>query len=147
MTEAIFQRVVVPVANHNDPAATAIALVPYVDQADCSVAAVHGIEKDGGAPETASVEQREQQASDIFATVIEGFDDTEVTLETDLRYGTDVAAAIIDVAHDSTATAIVFTPHGGSRWRKLLSGDGTHNLVWDGDVPILVLHDPAVSEA
>lgn len=59
----------------------------------------------------------------------------------------DVAATIIDAAHEWNASAIVFTPRGGSRWGKLLSGDVTHKLVQTSDVPVLVLPDREVSDA
>lgn len=145
--EPFFERVVVPVANRDDAASTVAALVPYVAGAARAVIAVHVIEKAGGAPDRASVEQREQRAEGIFTMVRDGFDDTGVTLETRLRYGKDIAASIVDAAHDSNASAIVFTPRGGSRWRKLLTGDVTHGLVRNSDVPVLVPSDREASEA
>jgi len=146
MSELFFDRVVVPVANRDDAAATTSALAPYVADADCAVTVVHVIEKAGGAPDKASVEQREQRATDIFAIVAEGLDDIEVSFETEILYGTDIAATVIDAAHDRSASAIVFTPRGGSRWRKLLTGDVTHNLVGNSDIPILALPDKEVTE-
>jgi nucleotide-binding universal stress UspA family protein len=145
--ESFFQRVVVPVANRDDAAATADALAPYGEESDATVIAVHVIETAGGVPDKASVEQRERTAKDIFDVLENGFEDDAVTLETDLRYGTDVAATIIDAAHDWNASAIAFTPRGGSRWGKLLSGDVTHKLVETSDVPVLVLPDRGVSDA
>ncbi|WP_128906676.1 universal stress protein [Halorubrum amylolyticum] len=141
MTKPIFHRVVVPVANRDDAASTATALAPYVENTDCSVISVHVIEKTGGAPNKAPVAKLEQRAKDIFAIITEDFDTTGIPIETDLRYGTDIASSILDAAHDGNASAIVFTPRGGSRWRKLLTGDVTHNLVTNSGVPILVLPD------
>jgi nucleotide-binding universal stress UspA family protein len=137
----MFQRVVVPVANQEDAANTTAALAPYVGAIGGTVIAVHVIEKAGGALDKASVEQREQDAEDMFAVVTDGLADTGVTLETDIYYGTDVAATILEAAHDADATAIVFTPRGGSRWQRLLTGDVTHELVTSSDVPVLVLPD------
>jgi len=147
MTEPFFDRVIVPVANRDDAAATTTALIPHVKGTDCTVIAVHVIEKAGGAPDKASVEQRKQNAEEIFAIVTEGFSDSEIPFKTQLLYGTDVATSVIEEAHDSNASAIVFTPRGGSRWRKLLTGDVTHKLVGNSDVPILVLPDREVIEA
>ncbi|CQH64531.1 UspA domain protein (plasmid) [Halobacterium hubeiense] len=147
MSNSLFRRVVAPVATPDDAATTADALVPHVTGTDSTVVAVHVIEKAGGAPDKASVAQREQYASDVFDVFADGFEDTGLTLETDLRYGTDVAATIIDAAHDNDASAIVFTPRGGSRWRKLLTGDVTHKLVTESNVPILSLSDREVNEA
>lgn len=53
----------------------------------------------------------------------------------------DVAATIIDAANDFDVSAIVFTPRGGSRWKRLLSGDAIHKLVGNSDVPILLFPD------
>lgn len=141
MTESIFHRIVVPVANRDDAASTATALAPYVEDTDCSVIAVHVIEKTDGVPNKAPIEKLEQRAQDIFAIITEDLDTTGIPIETDLRYGTDIVSSILDAAHDGNASAIVFTPRGGSRWRKLLTGDVTHNLVTNSDVPILVLPD------
>ncbi|QSG10413.1 Nucleotide-binding protein, UspA family [Halapricum desulfuricans] len=109
--------------------------------------AVHVIEKAGGALDKASVEQREQAARDLFAVVRDGLSDTDITLETEILYGTDVAQTLIDAAHDLDASAIVFTPRGGSRWQKLLSGDVTHHLLNNTDVPILAFPEEDVSES
>ena len=137
MTEPFLSRVVVPVTNRDDAAVTATTLRSYVAM-DATVITVHVIEKAGGTPDKASVEQREQRATEIFSVITEGFDDSGVVLETDLRYGTDIASSIVGAAHDRSASTIVFTPRGGSRWRELVTGDVTHDLVRSGDVPILV---------
>lgn len=66
-------------------------------------------------------------------------DNTGVTIETDLRYGIDIASFIVG--------ATVFTPCGQSRWRKLLIGDVTHDLVRSSNSSILVPPDREVGEA
>jgi nucleotide-binding universal stress UspA family protein len=146
MVESVFHRVVVPVANPDDAVASASALHPFVADGESTVIAVHVIEKAGGAPDKASVEQREQYAEDVFSSFTEEFEEIDVTLETDLRYGTDVATTIIDVAHERNVTAIVFTPRGGSRWQKLLTGNVTHHLVESTDIPVIVLPDREVTK-
>ena len=145
MTEPLFSRVVVPVTDRDDAAATATTLRSYIAM-DAIMIAVHVIKKAGGEPDKASVEQREQRAAEIFSIITGKFDDSGVVLETDLRYGTDIASSIVGAAHDRSANVIVFTPRGGSRWRKLLTGDVTHNLVRSSDIPILVLPDREESE-
>jgi len=145
MTEPLLGRVAVPVANRDDAAATATALRSYPAM-DATVIAVHVIEKAGGAPDKASVEQREQRAAETFSIITEEFGDSGVVLETNLRSGTDIASSIVGAAHDRSASAVVFTPRGGSRWRKLVTGDVTHTLVRSSDVPIPVLPDREESE-
>ncbi|WP_229110560.1 universal stress protein [Halapricum desulfuricans] len=147
MTESVLQRTIVPVADPDDAAATTEAVASHVDDVGGTVIAVHVIEKAGGALDKASVEQREQAARDLFAVVRDGLSDTDITLETEILYGTDVAQTLIDAAHDLDASAIVFTPRGGSRWQKLLSGDVTHHLLNNTDVPILAFPEEDVSES
>ncbi|MCU4716500.1 universal stress protein [Halapricum hydrolyticum] len=147
MTESVLERTIVPVADPDDAAATTEAVASHVDDVGGTVIAVHVIEKAGGALDKASVEQREQAARDLFAVVRDGLSDTGITLETEILYGTDVAQTLIDAAHDLDASAIVFTPRGGSRWQKLLSGDVTHHLLNNSDVPILVFPEEDVSES
>ena len=145
MTEPLFSRVVVPVANRDDATATATTLRSYVAM-DATVIAVHVIEKVGGAPDNASVEQREQRAAEIFSIITEGSDDPGVLIETGLRYGTDIASSIVGAAHSRTASAIAFPPWGGNRWRKLVTGDVTHTLVQSSDIPILTVPEHDESE-
>ncbi|ACV11388.1 UspA domain protein [Halorhabdus utahensis DSM 12940] len=147
MGESLFGRVVVPVASRDDAAATAAALAPYIDAPDRTVIAVHVIEKADGALDKASVEQREADAEAMFGIVTEGLDGVDAALETEIRYGTDIAGTLVETADDVAASAIVFTPRGGSRWKQLLSGDVTHNLVHESDVPVVVLPDREVSDA
>lgn len=144
MSSSLFRSVVVPVANQEDARSTAAALMPYLDSTIDEILAVHVIEKAGGAPDKASVEQRQLNAEQIFQAMVEGLADPTFALETKILYGTSIAEAIIDGAHEINATAIVFTPRGGSKWMKLLTEDVTSGLVEQSDIPILVL--PDVSE-
>ena len=145
VAEPLFSRVVGPVANRDDAAVTATALQSHSGM-DATMIAVDVIEKSGGAPDKASVEQREQRAAESFSSITEGFDNSGVLVKTDLRYGTDIASSIVGAAHDRSASAIVFTPRDGSRRRKLVTGDVTHNLVRSSDVPMLVLPDQEEGE-
>ena len=145
MTEPFSSRVIVPVASRDDAAVTATTLQSYV-AVGATVIAVHVIEKAGGPPDRASVEQREQRAAEIFSISTEGPDDPGVVLETRLRDGTDIASSIVGAAHDRSASAVVFASRGGSHWRKLVTGDVTRNLVRSSDSPIPVLPDRKESE-
>jgi len=138
VTDSFFQRVLVPIANPDDAAATTAALAPYLDATDSVVIAVHIVEKAGGAPDKAPVEQREPVAQNTVTTVTSGLTDTGTIIETQRLYRTDTAATLIEAAHDNSASAIVVTPRGASQWKKLLAGDVTHNLFNSSDVPILI---------
>lgn len=132
----IFERVVLPVATVEDARASARALGPHETE---HVVAVHVIEKAGGAPDKTSVEQREEVAAETFDALRDALPDRSI--ETDLRYGTDVAETIFAAADDHDATAIVITPRGGSRWIRLLTGDIALRLVTETDRPVIVLPD------
>lgn len=133
----VFERVLLPVANEEDAEASCRALEPYVGT---SVVACNVVEKAGGAPDKASVEQRENEAEAAFAVVRDHLGDA-AEIETTIRYDTDVADGIFEAAAEVDATAIVFTPRGGSRWLRLLTGDVAMDLVTETDRPVVVLPD------
>lgn len=140
MTE-LFERVFLPVASEQDAESTCRAAVDRIASTGGRIVAVHVVEKGGGAPDKASVEQREERADGIFAVIRECCDDAGVPVETKLAYGTDVAETIFDAADEADATAIAFTPRGGSRWVRLLTGDVTLSLVTRTNRPVVVLPD------
>ena len=133
----LFERVLLPVASRDDARSTARALSPYAGD---QVVAVHVVEKAGGAVDKASVEQREEEAERIFEIVHEELDDA-VDVDTRIDYGTDVAETIFAAAAEEDATSIVFTPRGGSRWIRLLTGDVALDLITKRDRPVVVLPD------
>jgi nucleotide-binding universal stress UspA family protein len=135
----LFERIVLPVATVEDAEASCRALAPH---SPGRIVAVHVIEKAGGAPDKASVEQRELEAEEIFEAVT----GAHPNAETDLRYGEDVSETIFAAAEDHDATAIVITPRGGSRWVRLLTGDVALDLVTETDRPVVVLPDVARAE-
>lgn len=136
-----FRRVLVPVASPADARATFRTLLPHLERADGEALVVHVVEKAGGAPDKASVAQREQYAREIFSEVADCLADADVTLETRILYGTDVATTIVEAAHEHGVDAIAFTPRGGSRWVKLLLGDVASDLIAESDLPVVVLPD------
>ena len=143
LSPPLLEHVLVPVASEQDARTTAEAVVPYLQQDGGRVTVVHVVEKAGGAPDKASVEQREAVAEDAFEAFGEGLSSSGVPYETEVRYGTDVAETIIETAADVDASAIVFTPRGGSRWVRLLTGDVSLSLVSESDRPVVVLPDVA----
>lgn len=137
----LFERIVLPVASEEDAETTCDVALDRVADVGGRVVAVHVVEKGGGIPDKASVEQREERAEGIFSVVTNRCEEAGIPVETELAYGTDVADAIFDVADDVDATAIVFSPRSGSRWIQLLTGDVAHSLVTETDRPIVVLPD------
>lgn len=139
MPESLFRHALVPVASPEDAESTMRALRPYVESVGGDVTVINVIEKAGGAPDKASVEQREDYAHKMFSVARGEMADTDRTLTTEIRYGTDVAETIIETAHEIDASAIVFTPRGGSRWVRLLTGDVGLSLVSESDLPVITL--------
>lgn len=139
MVTSLLDRPLVPVANPDDAAATYKELRPYLLGAKIVPLVVHVIEKAGGAPDKASVEQREEFAEEAFAAITERAKTDGIEIDTKLLYGTDVAAAIHDAAAEADASAIVFRSRGGSRWLDLVSGRVRSSLITDSDLPVIVL--------
>jgi nucleotide-binding universal stress UspA family protein len=137
MDEELFARPLLPVADPGDARTTCRAVLPYVERVGGRPVLVHVIEKAGGAPDKAGVEQREQYAEKVFDAARGTLGDVEA--DTELAFGTDVAETIFDVADDVDASVVTFTPRSGSRWLKLLTGDVALDLVTDADRPVLVL--------
>lgn len=142
MPAPLFTHALVPVASPEDAQATIRAIRPYLESSGGGLTLVNVIEKAGGAPDKASVEQREEYAHEIFDSARDALADSDITVTTDIRYGTDVAETIIETAHDIDASAIVFTPRDGSRWIRLLTGDVALSLVSESDLPVLTLPEP-----
>lgn len=105
------------------------------------VTVVHVIEKTRGAPDAASIEQRRRRAETIFDSVVTTAANAGIAVETEREFGTDVARTVTDLAAGRDVDAIVFTPRGGSRLTRLLTGDVTHSLLESADRPVIALPD------
>ncbi|MFC7114197.1 universal stress protein [Natronoarchaeum sp. GCM10025703] len=141
MTGDLLQRLVLPVASDDDAEATARAVEPYLtDETVLSV--VHVVEKAGGAPDKAGVEQREEYAEAALSLVEDYFAEHPVAVETEILYGTDVVETVVDHAHSFDATAIAFLPREAGILTRLLTGQTTVSMVTDTDLPVIVLPDP-----
>ena len=89
------------------------------------------------------MEQRERRAERIFDVTIEMFPNADfTTFGTHLRYGTDVAATILEVCDEVDATAVVFVSRQTSRWKRFLTGGVALRLVTENPVPAVVLPEP-----
>ncbi|QSW97793.1 universal stress protein [Haloterrigena alkaliphila] len=142
MTDSFLETVLVPIANERDAEQTCEAILGKLGDDSATVHVVHVIEKAGGAPDKASVTQREERAERIFELVESTLAGTNTDVDTEILYGTDVAGTILDRARDLEATSIVFTPRGASRWVKLLTGDVAQKLLTNTDRPLVILPRP-----
>lgn len=135
MTRDLTGHVVVPVATEADAQTTAELLRSYrVGR----ITVLHVVEKGEGVPDKTPVTQSEAIAAaafDAFRTVIPEVDAA-------ITYRRNVVEAIVDVAEDVDATAIVFRPRGGSRIRQFLAGDRALKLVTEADRPVVALSEP-----
>ncbi|WP_254279030.1 universal stress protein [Haloarcula marina] len=130
----LLDRVLVPVASEDDARTSARALARH----DFGEAVfVHVVEKAGGAPDKAGVEQRELEAEEMFEAAEAVLGD----VATDIYYGTDVVETIFDAAEDIDATAVVLTPRGGNRLLRLITGDVALRMVTENERPVVVLPD------
>lgn len=139
MVRNLFDVPLLPVANDDDAVATCDAALPHVAAVDGRMLVVHVIEKAGGAPDKASVEQREELAEELFELVRERAEEAGVDVETRLLYGTDVGETILEAARDADASSIVFTPREGKKWWDIFGHDARDTLVDDSDRPVVVL--------
>lgn len=128
----LLSRPLVAVANAEDAEETARAFAPY---ADGKVLAVSVVEKAGGAVDKAPMEGVEAGAEAAFEILRERLGD----VETEIRYGTNVVATLLEAARDHDASAIVFTPREGGRLVRFLTGDIALKLVTEADRPVVSL--------
>lgn len=139
---SLFARPLLPVANPDDAAATVAAAFPRVAAVGGRPVLVTVVEKAGGAPDKAPLEQMEALAEESFEIARDRAEEMGIDLDTELLYGTDVAETIFGAARDVDATAIVFTPRDGNRLWDLLASGVRHDLVTESDRPVVVLPTP-----
>lgn len=143
MTSTLLQRIVLPVASEADAKATAGAAAPYVES-DTSVSVVHVVEKAGGAPDKASVEQREELGREITTLVADRLAEQTESVSTEILYGEDIVETVVEHAKEIDATAVAFLPRNAGLLTRLLSGQTTVSMVTDTDLPVIVL--PEIEE-
>ncbi len=139
----LMARPVIPIANETDAKTTYAAAAPYLDP-DSRPLLVNVIEKAGGAPDKAGVEQRQEVAEKAFGAFAELAAADGVSVDEEIRYHTDVVDAIVDSATEHEATAIAFVSRGSSRIVRFLSGDVRSKLIAEPTLPTVVL--PTVDE-
>lgn len=137
----LLSNVVVPVANEEIAERTAELAGEYLDDGT-DVRVIHVV-ADEQAFDEASEDEWEAFAEDAFDRFRTTYDGD---VETEVRYGKDVVEGVFAAAEDVDASAIVFTPRGGSRWRQLMSGDVARELVTECDRPVIALPTPGESQ-
>ena len=139
MGRTLIERPIIPVASENDAEATAEAVIPYLRDVADRVIVLNVIEKAGGAPDKASIGQREDYAENVFTKIVPALESNGFEVETRIAYGTDVADTIVDVAREADATAIVFVSRGSGVFSRVLSGDVEHRMTTKSDRPVVAL--------
>ncbi len=131
-------RVVVPAADPDDAERTASALAPRLGETATAVV-VHVIEKAGGGVDKAPMAAREEYAEEVFGRARGPLAAANGTVDTEIRYGTDVVETVFDVAEEVGADAVVFVPRDGGRIVSWLTGDVARRLIRDAEVPVVAL--------
>lgn len=143
MAPPTFDSILVPVASEDDARTTSRALREAFDLGSVDATFAFVVEKAGGAPDAAGVEQREEVAEAAFEAARVELPDAD--LDTRIAYDTDVADGIRAAADEVDADAIVFVPREtGGRLVRFLTGDVALSLVTESDRPVLALPTPEV---
>ena len=139
----VLDRILVPLADEKDAADTAESLTTWFHEGDReqnqTVTMLHVVEKSGGAVDKAPLPAAEQRAADIFeiATVI--LEDEGYSVETEVRYGTNIVETIIEAARELNSTVVVFRPREYGILTRLVSRDRTRTLIRNLSCPAIVL--------
>jgi nucleotide-binding universal stress UspA family protein len=141
MTQPVFNRLLLPVANEEDAEATYEAIQPYVEAGANKVVVLHVAETDEDEVDDAS----RAQAKEIFNKFRDAFSSNAITVETELRSGLDITAEIATVVEELDVTAIGVLPRSKNALVRLLSKETTTQLISSTDVPIIVLPQTPVT--
>jgi nucleotide-binding universal stress UspA family protein len=136
--DTLLQRVIVPIASESDAQKTCQSLLPRIEDSHGEVIFLHVIEKGGGAPDKASVEQMETRAEVLFDKAEAAASARGIPAERRLVYGTDVVETILEAAQNESASSVAFTPRAGNRLVRWLSGDTALRLVTESSIPVIV---------
>jgi len=130
----LFDRVLVPVASEEVATQTARTAAEHLEEAT-DVVVLHVVQDEDAFADATDAEW-EAFAGDAFDAFRAAY---PTPIETEIRHGTDIPDTIFSTAADVDATAVLFLPRGGSRWRQLMSGDVARTLVSDAELPVVAL--------
>jgi nucleotide-binding universal stress UspA family protein len=138
MDDALFERILVPLADPEDAARTARSLRPHVEDGT-SLVITHVAE--GSGPDLEIARGRDRFAEETYETFIDVLDREGVELEWVTLRGREVAETVLDGTAAVEATLIAFVPRGLDRWARIIAGDPASRLIQHADVPVMVFPD------
>lgn len=135
--DTLFEHVLIPIASEDEARMARETILPYLARSGGDATVVHVIKYTESGVDPSPLSMQEADAERIFEIVDLGR--SGLVVETKKAYGTDVAAAIFEVADETDASAIVVSPAEKSRLIRLLSGDTVLSLISNPDVPVLAI--------
>lgn len=134
MNDALFERILLPLAGPDDADRTARAIRPYIESGTTLV--ICHITQ-GESAETAVKTGQDQFAQTTYETFVSLFDRSDVQLRWATLEGREVTEALTDAADILDATVIVYTPRDLDSQSRLITADPGSQLVRNASVPVM----------
>jgi nucleotide-binding universal stress UspA family protein len=135
MDAALFERILLPLADPDDAERTARAVRPYIDS-ETTLIITHVTE--GEAAGTTIATGQDQFAEATYERFISVLGRQDLGLEWVTLEGREVAEAITDVISTVEATIVAFTPRDLDTWSRIIAGDPGSRLIRNTDVPVMI---------
>ena len=135
MDEALFERILVPIASPDDAEETARAVRPHLDS-DTTLIVTHVTQ--GTAAETTMKTGRDQFAGATYERFVDILYRDDLQFEWATLEGREVAEALVDAIDMVEATLVAFTPRDMDTWERTIAGDPGGTLIREADVPVMV---------
>ena len=135
MDDALFERILLPLADPDDAERTARAVRPFLDS-ETTLVITHVTE--GEAAGTTITMGRDHFAEATYETFISVLGRQDLRLEWVTLEGREVAEAIIDAIGTVEATLVAFTPRDLDTWSRILTGDPGSRLIREADIPVMI---------
>lgn len=135
MNEALFERILVPIASPDDAEATARALRPHLDS-DTTLIVTHVTQ--GTTAETTIKTGRDQFVGATYERFVDILYRDDIEFEWATLEGREVAEALVDAVGMTEATLVAFTPRDLATWERTIAGDPGGRLIREADVPVMV---------
>jgi len=141
MDEALFKRILLPLADPDDAERTARAVRPYIDS-ETTLVITHVTQ--GEAAGTTIATGRDHFAEETYETFVSVLGRQDLQLEWVTLEGRTVSEAITDAVGTVEATLVAFTPRDLDTWSRTLAGDPGGKLIREADIPVMIF--PSRSE-